>query len=133
MNKDIKERDVFERLKDGEIIPRGDPQAHKMRDGFYATRTVLMKMNAATEASEIRHYLGETNGAEIDATTDIFTPLYVNYGKDIQIGRNVSINLDCAFLELGGIWIDDNVLIAPKVSLLSEGHLLDPTQRHALV
>lgn len=133
MNKDIKERDIFERLKDGEIIPQGDPQAHQMRDGSYVTRTVLMKMNAATEASEIRRYLGEIIGAEIDATTDVFTPLYINYGKDIQIGRNVFINLDCVFLGLGGIKIDDNVLIAPKVSLLSEGHVLDPAQRHALV
>lgn len=133
MNIDIMERNIFDRLKEGEIIPQGDPQAHQMRDGSYATRKILMKMNAATEAAEIRRYLGEIIGAEIDATTDVFTPLYINYGKDIQIGRNVFINLDCVFLGLGGIRIDDNVLIAPKVSLLSEGHLLDPAQRHALV
>ena len=37
------------------------------------------------------------------------------------------------FLDLGGITIDDNVLIAPKVSLLSEGHPVSPENRQSLV
>ncbi len=36
-------------------------------------------------------------------------------------------------MDLGGITIEDNVLIAPKVSLLSEGHPIEPKNRHALV
>lgn len=36
-------------------------------------------------------------------------------------------------LDLGGITIEDNVLIAPKVSLLSEGHPLSPDARQSLV
>lgn len=63
----------------------------------------------------------------------VFTPLYINYGKHTKIGKNVFINFDCVFLDLGGITIEDGVLIAPKVSLLSEGHPLEPENRHALV
>jgi acetyltransferase-like isoleucine patch superfamily enzyme len=36
-------------------------------------------------------------------------------------------------LDLGGITIEDNVLIAPKVGLLSEGHAVSPESRHSLV
>jgi acetyltransferase-like isoleucine patch superfamily enzyme len=36
-------------------------------------------------------------------------------------------------LDLGGIVIEDNVLIAPKVNLLSEGHPLAPENRQSLV
>ena len=36
------------------------------------------------------------------------------------------------FLDLGGITIDDGVFIAPKVSLLTEGHPLSPETRHSL-
>ena len=61
------------------------------------------------------------------------TPLYINYGKNTKIGKNVFINFDCVFLDLGGIIIDDNVLIAPKVSLLSEGHTLSPFERQSLI
>ena len=46
---------------------------------------------------------------------------------------NVFINFDCTFFDLGGITIEDNVLIARKVSLLSEGHPLSPGDRQALV
>ena len=35
--------------------------------------------------------------------------------------------------DLGGITIEDNVLIAPKVSLLSEGHPVSPQSRQSLV
>lgn len=59
--------------------------------------------------------------------------MYINYGKEIKIGKNVFINFDCVFLGLGGITIEDNVLIAPKVSLLSEGHPVSPEIRHSLV
>jgi acetyltransferase-like isoleucine patch superfamily enzyme len=34
---------------------------------------------------------------------------------------------------LGGIIIEDDVMIAPKVSLISESHPLDPSERKALV
>ena len=33
---------------------------------------------------------------------------------------------------MGGITIEDNVLLAPKVSLLSEGHPVSPENRHSL-
>jgi len=36
-------------------------------------------------------------------------------------------------LDFGGITIEDNVLIAPKVSLLTEGHPIEPENRHALI
>ncbi len=130
---DFSEKDIFERLKDGETIPQGDSQAYRMRDASYAAKESLLQMNATSDASEIRYHLGQITGKEIDETTDIFTPLYINYGKDITIGKNVFINFDCVFLGLGGIIIEDNVLIAPKVSLLSEGHLLNPETRHSLV
>jgi acetyltransferase-like isoleucine patch superfamily enzyme len=34
---------------------------------------------------------------------------------------------------LGGITIEDNVLIGPKVNLITENHPTDPTQRKSLI
>ncbi|RZL06903.1 MAG: sugar O-acetyltransferase, partial [Pedobacter sp.] len=48
------------------------------------------------------------------------------------IGKGVFINFDCTFLDLGGITIDDNVMLAPKVSLLSEGHPIGTNDRQML-
>lgn len=125
--------DVFERLKNGETISPNDPQAYKMREASYSTKKLLVQMNNATDPKEIRELLSQITGTEIDESVAVFTPLYLNYGKNIKIGKNVFINFDCVFLDLGGITIEDNVLIAPKVSLLSKGHPLEPENRHALV
>jgi acetyltransferase-like isoleucine patch superfamily enzyme len=128
-----KTTDIFERLRNGETIPSGDPQACKMREASYAVKKLLVRMNNSSDPAEIRYLLGQITGSEIDETTAVFTPLYINYGKHTKIGKNVFINFDCTFLDLGGITIDDNVLIAPKVSLLSEGHSVSPTDRHSLI
>ena len=127
------DRDIFERLLNGEIIPPSDPQAYRMIEASYDTKNLLVQMNNASDPKEIRDLLSQITGNQIDESVTVFTPLYINYGKHTKIGKNVFINFDCTFLDLGGITIEDGVLIAPKVSLLSEGHPISPNQRHSLV
>lgn len=127
------EIDIFERLRRGETIPSNDPDGYKLREASYATKELLLQMNNATEPAEIRKLLSQITDSEIDESVAVFTPLYINYGKNTKIGKNVFINFDCTFLDLGGITIEDDVLIAPKVSILSEGHPLSPAERHALI
>lgn len=125
--------DIFERLKNGETILPDDPDGYKLRDESYASKEVLVRMNLSSDPSEIRTLLGMLTGSTIDESTAVFTPLYINYGKLISIGMNVFINFDCIFLGLGGITIEDDVLIGPRVSLLSEGHPVHPADRQALI
>lgn len=125
--------DIFERLIQGEIISSNDPDGYKMREASFTTKKLLLKMNNATEPEEIRSILSQITGTEIHESVTVFTPLYINYGKHTKIGKNVFINFDCVFLDLGGIVIDDNVLIAPKVSLLTEGHPSSIEDRHSLI
>ncbi|KQM69516.1 acetyltransferase [Pedobacter sp. Leaf216] len=125
--------DIFEKLRNGEAISPNDPDAYKMLAASYATKKLLVQMNNATEPEEIRNFLSQITDAEIDSTVNVFTPFYINYGKHIKIGKNVFINFDCVFLDLGGITIDDNVFIAPKVSVLSEGHPTSIEDRHTLI
>ena len=124
--------DIFERLKNGETILSTDPQAYKLREASFATKKLLVQMNNSSNPKEIRDLLGQITDTEIDETTTVFTPFHINYGKHTKIGKNVFINFDCVFLDLGGITIEDNVQIAPKVSLLSEGHPISPINRSAL-
>ena len=124
--------DIFARLRNGETVPFDDPEYQKLRDVSFATRKLLVQLNQSTEPKEMRDLLCEITGSEIDESTAIFPPFYVNYGRHTKIGRNVFINFDCVFLDFGGITIEDGVFIAPKVSLLTEGHPLSPENRHSL-
>lgn len=126
-------KDIFERLRNGETIPPNDPEAYKLRDASYATKKLLVQLNNSFDPAEIRNVLSQITGSTIDESVAVFTPLYINYGKNTKIGKNVFINFDCVFLDLGGITIEDGVLIAPKVSLLSEGHPINPADRQSLV
>ena len=126
-------KDIFERLHSGETILSNDLEVYKLRDASFATKKLLVQLNNSSNPAEIREVLSQITGSDIDESVAVFTPLYINYGKHTKIGKNVFINFDCVFLDLGGITIEDNVLIAPKVSLLSEGHPTDPNYRQSLV
>jgi len=124
---------IFERLRAGETISPTDPQAFEMRAASFATKKLVIQMNNTSDPAEIRDLLTQITGSKIEESTTIFTPFHINYGKHTTIGKNVFINFDCVFLDLGGITIEDNVLIGPKVSLLSESHPVSPEERHSLV
>ena len=42
------------------------------------------------------------------------------------------VNHGCTFLDLGGINIDDDVQVGPKVNLITENHPINPTKRKHL-
>ena len=123
---------IFDRLLRGETIPFNDPEYYHIGAACDTTRKLLVTLNGEADLEKVRQLLSQITGCEIDASTTLFPPIQINYGKNTRIGKNVFINFDCTFLDLGGITIEDNVMIAPKVSLLSEGHPLEPEHRHQL-
>ncbi|OJV52467.1 MAG: acetyltransferase [Bacteroidetes bacterium 43-16] len=129
---ELETTDIFERLRIGNSVPFSDPQYAKIGQACNDTKKLLLRLNSTSDPDEVRNILNQITGCNIDETTTVFTPLNINYGRHTTIGKNVFINFDCVFLDLGGITIEDNVLIAPKVSLLSEGHPITPGTRATL-
>src|SRR5688572_33030083 len=115
MLSNLHHKDIFERLLSGETIPSNDAEAFKLRDASYATKKLLVQLNNSSDPAEMRDLLRQITASEIDESVAVFTPLYINYGKHTKIGKNVFINFDCVFLDLGGITIEDNVLIPQKL------------------
>lgn len=125
------QKDIFEKLLAGETIFPNDSQIGRLRAEAFAVKKLLNQMNNAVNPEEITQILGKILDKELQDVS-VFTPLYINYGKNITIGKNVFINFDCTFLALGGITIEDDVLIGPKVSLITENHPLNPEERKGL-
>ena len=126
------QKDIFERLLAGEAILPNDSQMGRLREEAFAVKALLIQMNNAVNPEEINKILSRILDKELQSVA-VFTPLYINYGKHITIGKNVFINFDCTFLALGGITIEDEVLIGPKVNLVTENHPLDPKERKGLI
>jgi len=125
------QKDIFERLLAGETILPNDSQIGKLRAQAFTLKPFLTQMNDSSNPKEITQILSRILDKELQDVT-VFTPLYINCGKHITIGKNVFINFDCTFLALGGITIEDDVLIGPKVSLITENHPLNPEERKGL-
>lgn len=116
----------------GGILRKDDPQMPEMWRVVANTIRLSAALNTSTDVDQIREHLSEITGREIDKSTTVFIPFYTNFGKHIKIGKNVFINHACSFLDIGGITIEDDVQIGPKVNLITENHPIDPSQRKNL-
>lgn len=126
-------KDIFERLRAGELVELTDPEFFKINEIVARTLALTPAMNAATSTEDIRGKLAEIIGAPVDETTVVFAPFYTNLGRFIKLGKHVFINHACSFLDMGGIILEDHVLIGPRVNLVTENHPLDPASRRGML
>ena len=124
---------IFDRMKAGEPKRLDDPDYSKVQKLVDRTIKLSAELNSSTDIEQIRKRLGEIIGTEVDRSTTVFAPFYTNFGRFITIGKRVYINHACSFLDMGSITIEDDVLIGPKVNLITENHPLDPANRTALI
>ena len=120
-------------MRAGEPIRLDDPQYPKVQEVVSRTIKLSAELNTSTDVDQIRKRLSDLIGTELDESTIVFAPFYTNFGRFIKIGKNVFVNHACTFLDMGGITIEDDVLIGPKVNLITENHPLDPANRKALI
>lgn len=126
--------DIFQRLQAGELLRKDDPEYGKFSEVVSHTIRLCVEMNAtATDVDQVRSQLSNIIGTEIDESTTIFHPFHTNFGRFIRLGKNIFINHACSFLDIGGITIEDDVQIGPRVNLTSENHPLDPGDRTTLI
>ena len=83
--------------------------------------------------AEIRALLGKITGSEIDASLHVNLPLYSDFGRNLHIGKNVFINSGVMFTDLGGIALEDNVLIGPRANIISVNHPAEPQARRGII
>ncbi len=123
---------VFKRMQSGELVPFSDPQFSLVGQSNLRTNELLIKYNATSDPDELRRIWGKMTGEALDASSYVQIPVFVNHAEFVTVGKNVYINHACSMLTLGTITIGDDVLIGPKVNLLSEGHPIDPNNRKAM-
>lgn len=81
---------------------------------------------------ETNQIISEITGKKIDQTTEVRLPFFTDYGRNISMGQNVFINSNVTMVDLGGIRLEDNVLIGPGSTLISVNHVEDPKHRRDL-
>jgi acetyltransferase-like isoleucine patch superfamily enzyme len=125
--------DIFERMKAGQPIRLDDPEYYKIQEIVNRTIELSAGLNTSTNTDQIRERLSDIIGTKLDESTTVFAAFHTNFGRHIQLGKRVFINHACSFLDMGGITLEDDVLIGPKVNIVTENHPLDPANRRALI
>ena len=72
--------------------------------------------------------LGELFGS-IGENVVVDTPLHCDYGKNVHIGNDVIINMNCTFVDDAKITIGNRVLIASNVQFYTGTHPVEPKER----
>jgi acetyltransferase-like isoleucine patch superfamily enzyme len=115
------------------FIPRRTPESAAMSANVKRAMAITATLNRLTynDADEIRALFSDLIGKKVDDSFLLIPPFYATGGRDINVGRNVFVNQNCTFYDLGGLDIADDVMIGPNVSIITSGHPIEPSQRRA--
>lgn len=115
--------EILKRILQGGHIPPD-------KEGFAGIAKIIAKnaeleqdlnCNHHTDAKK-RELLSEILQQEIDTTTSISLPFHTDFGPHIFLGKHDFINKNSMFVDLGGVYFGDNVLVGPNVTFASLNH-----------
>jgi acetyltransferase-like isoleucine patch superfamily enzyme len=128
----MQQKDIFERERTGEIISIDDPEYWRIAELITEAQKVIAEMNTGYRTpQEVRELFERLTGAPVDPSFWMLPPFYTDFGKNIRVGKNVFINHGCEFMDRGGITLEDNVLVGPKVNLITINHPVEPSRRRS--
>ena len=124
---------ILQRDLGGEVIDPSDPEYPRIGERITEAQRVIAEMNSSgyRDPAAMRALFSRLTGVTVDESFWLMQPFYTDFGKNIRVGRNVFVNHACEFMDRGGITIGDDVLIGPKVNLVTINHPLDPTRRRS--
>ena len=117
----------------GKEIVKDSPLFEEIHLAKQHNERLLMLLNAQYYSNEeILQLLEKVTGQTIDSSVKISQPFYSDFGKHITFGKDIFINQNVTFVDLGGITIEDQVLIGPGSSLITVNHLIAPKKRRGI-
>lgn len=126
--------DIFERDQNGAVVSMDDPEIKQITDIINETQKLLKQINYQDLLEEKKNELfTKILGRELPEGFWFLTPIHIDYGRNLVLGKNSFINFNCSLLDRGGITIGDNVLIGPNCNIFTTNHPIDPKNRRATV
>ena len=77
--------------------------------------------------------LAELMGRPLAERALVHPPFFSTYGLGIELGEQTFVGQGCSFLDLGGITVGSRTMIAPRVTLITEGHPIAPADRYDFI
>lgn len=124
--------DIFKKDLSGAMVSPDEPGYEQLINSIFDTMKLAYELNEGYHTpGEVRDYLSRITGQEIDPSVTLLPPFYVDFGKNIRMGKRCWIQQGCTFFDRGGITLGNDVFIAPKVNLITINHDPSPDNRSA--
>ena len=105
---------------------RDDPLFCEVEREMIRSHALCLKISAKKPtAPDYKGLLEELLGQELDDSVAVVSPFYCDCGCRLTIGKNVVINKGATILSPGRVVLEDNVLIAPDVKIVTVDHDLE--------
>ncbi len=113
----------------GDIVQNSEAHIFMHEQSEQARKITFEINNVYHTQEELNRLFSELLGYKVDSSFRCFPPFYTDFGKNIQIGKDVFINSGCCLQDQGGIKIGDGCLIGHQVVFATINHDLAPDNR----
>jgi acetyltransferase-like isoleucine patch superfamily enzyme len=112
-------------------IPIRSSEWRKLRERIQIAMDLTSRLNVISfnDVESRNALLAAILGKPLPRTAVVHPPFYCTHGLGIEMGERTSVGQGCSFLDLGGVRLGDRVMISPRVTLVTEGHPVDPVER----
>jgi len=115
--------DIFEKLKAGEPVDMMSSEYHPAIEELRRADLALFHLNHTEPTPEkIAEALDVLFDGHDHSGLGIMTPAQIDFPKQLTIGRHVFINHSFTAMSIGGITLEDNVQIGPRVTIVTDNH-----------
>ena len=130
----IELQNFLDHVNRGDLIQGGTEQHRFMHAAAQQALQIVTELNTGYHTPEqMRALLAQLTGHAVDDSVTVFPPFYSEFGKNLNIGKNVFINIGCRFQDTGGITIGDGTLIGHGSTLTTLNHSIDPDRRADMI
>lgn len=119
----MNDRNPYEIMGAGIPLDMTDPVFKQVADDMNETYHLTAEYNSmAPDYGPLNKLLSKIVGYEVDKSTMIRPPFYINDGKCLKLGKRVFINQNCTMVAGADIIIEDGVMIGPMATILGVNH-----------
>lgn len=99
-------KDIFTRDLNGELISPDDKDFPQILEIIENTQKLVHRLNTQMlDKDSVRAVFSEIVGYEVDSSAWILPPFYVDFGRNIRVGKNFFMNSSCTFMDRGWIGV----------------------------
>jgi len=116
-----------EKMLAGELYNASDPELVAERLRARELCQALAALPANAPEADRANLLASLFGASTDAY--VTPPFFCDYGRNIELGRNVYFNFNCVILDVAKVRVGNNVLFGPAVQVYTALHPMNAMER----